>query len=103
MVRPLKYKKECVRGILSTDLFKLFGNDLLDRLKIRGIGSHIGDISCIAPTCTDDIVIASDRRDTLQTLLNIAVNYSFQEHYLLQPVKSVLLELFPTHRGKILR
>ena len=44
---------------------------------------------------SDDMVIASDRRDTLQTLYNIAVDYSSQEHYLLQPQKSVLLEIMP--------
>ena len=45
--------QQCVRqgGILSTDLFKLYSNDLLARLMKPGIGSHIGEISCIAPTC----------------------------------------------------
>ena len=45
-------------GILSTHLFKVYGNDLLDRLKMPGIGSYIGEIPCIAPTCADDMVFA---------------------------------------------
>ena len=33
------------------------------------------------------------QKDALQTLVNIAVDHSCLEHYLLQPVKSVLLEI----------
>lgn len=77
------------------DLFKLYGNDLLDRLMKPGVGSHIGEISSIAPTCAGDMLIVSARRDTPQTLLNIAVVYSCREHYLLQPQKSLLLEIMP--------
>lgn len=60
-----------------------------------GVGSHIGEISCIAPTCADDMVIVLARRDTLQTLLSIEVVYSCREHYLLQPQESLLLEIMP--------
>ena len=78
-------------GILSTDLYKLYGNNLLDRLKLPGIGVHIGEIPCVAPVCADDMVLASDRRDALQSLsiVNVAVDHSCLENYLLQPLKSV--------------
>lgn len=80
-------------GVLSTDLYKLYGNNLFERLQMPGIGAHIGEISCVAPACADDMVLVSDKKDSLQSLVNIAVDHSCMEHYLLQPVKSVLLEI----------
>ena len=78
-------------GILSTDLFKVHGNGLLDRLVKSGHGCHIGEICCVAPTCADDMLVLSDTQDDLQLLLNIAVDNSIMEKYVLQPAKSVLL------------
>ena len=78
-------------GILSTDLFKVHGNGLLDRLVKTGRGCHIGEICCVAPTCADDMLLLSDTQEALQFLMNIAVDNSIMEKYLLQPVKSVLL------------
>ena len=46
-------------GILSTDLYKLYGNDQLDRLDKPGLGCHVGEISCAAPACADDITIGT--------------------------------------------
>ena len=80
-------------GVLITDLYKLYGNNLFERLQMPGVGAHIGEISCVAPACADDLVLLSDRKDALQSLVNIAVDHSCLEHYLLQPVKSVLLEI----------
>ena len=71
----------------------MYGNNLLDRLKIPGIGCHIGEICCVAPTCADDMAILADRRDTMQSLVNVAVDHSCMERYLLQPVKSVIVEM----------
>ena len=58
-----------------------------------GIGAHIGEIPCVAPACADDLLLLSDRKDALQSLVNIVVDHSCLEHYLLQPGKSVLLEI----------
>ena len=96
MERSILIHLKCSRESGSTNRFNLYGNDL----RIPGVGSHIGEISCIAPACADDMVIASNRRDTLQTRLDIVVDYSCQEHYLLQSVNSVLLEIPPTLRGQ---
>ena len=81
------------RGVLSTDLYKLYENNLFECLQLPGIGAHIGEIPCLAPACADDLVLLSDRKDALQSLVNIAVDHRCLEHYLLQPVKSVLLEI----------
>ena len=78
-------------GILSTDLFKVHGNTLLDRIQETGKGCYIGEICCAAPTCADDMLVLTDAEYAMQFLLNIAVDNSIMEKYLLQPVKSVLL------------
>ena len=80
-------------GILSTDLYKVYGNRLLDRLKLSGLGCHVGGISCVARTCAGNMAILSDRRDVLQSLIDMAVDYSYMELNLLQPTKSVILEI----------
>ena len=79
-------------GILSTDLYKLYGNDQLHRIQGTGEGFHIGDICCAAPTVADDMVIASSCLKILQALVSIAVDNSKMEKYILQPIKSFILE-----------
>lgn len=74
---------------------------LLDRLESTMLGVKIGGINCVAPTCADDTTLLSRNRSALQTLINISVDYSNMEHYLLQPVKSVVLSVpAPRSKGK---
>ena len=80
-------------GILSTDMYKVFINKLLDRLDVTMMGMRIGRINCVAPTCADDVAIVSSNRSALQTLVNIAADYSSMERYLLQPTKHVILSI----------
>ena len=80
-------------GILSTDVYKLCGNDLLDRFQMTWAGCHIGEISCVAPACADDVAILAENKMILQFLKNIAVHYSCLDRYLLQPIKSVLFQI----------
>ena len=77
--------------ILSKDLYKLYGNNLLNRLTDLAIGAHIGEISCVAPTTADDMALAASELTVLQRLVNTSVDYSLLENYLLQPVKSVIV------------
>ena len=85
--------------ILSTDMYKVYNNKLLDRLDSAMLGVQIGGISCAAPTCADDTDAARKSRTALQTLVSISVDYSGMEHYCLQPVKSVVLSV-PAKRDK---
>jgi hypothetical protein len=78
-------------GILSADLYKVYINQLLDRLYHCGFGAKIGDIVCNAPTCADDLSTLSDSDQELQILCSIANDYSLMERYELQPKKSVVL------------
>lgn len=47
-------------GELSADLYKVYNNDLLDRIQTAGVGATIGDIDIQAPTCADDITLMSN-------------------------------------------
>ena len=87
-------------GILSADLYKLYVNQLLNRLESNSTGCWIGDIVCNAPTCADDLSTLGDSERSLQVLCNIAYDYSVMEQYQLQPTKSVVLSV-QTGRKKI--
>ena len=78
-------------GILSTDLYKLYGNGQLQRMEELGIGCHIEEICCVAPTAADDMAVPAPNLTILQRLINLAVDNSKMEKYILQPTKSVIL------------
>lgn len=83
-------------GILSTDLYKLYQNPLLNTLQSSGLGARIGDIVCNASACADDLALNSNNNEDTQVLIDIAVDYSDREQYKLQPLKSVSLNIYPT-------
>ncbi|MCG8033052.1 MAG: endonuclease/exonuclease/phosphatase family protein, partial [Candidatus Thiodiazotropha taylori] len=66
-------------GILSTDLYKLYGNRLLNRLTDLAIGAHIGETSCVAPTTADDMALVASELTVLR-LVNTSVDYSLMEN-----------------------
>ena len=78
-------------GILSTDLYKLYGNGQLQSMEELVIGCHIGEICCVAPTAADDMAVPAPNLTILQRLINVAVDNSKMEKYILQPTKSVIL------------
>ena len=63
-------------GLISTVEYKRFIDPLLHLLKDANIGSTIAIIPCCAPTCADDVTLASTSPAELQTLLNLAASYS---------------------------
>ena len=70
---------------------KVYINQLLNILVDFNLGGKIGSICCCAPTCADDIALACDNLLDLQSIVNIAYDYSLREGYMLQPQKSVIL------------
>ena len=78
-------------GILSTELYKIYINDVLNQLEESGLGAHIGAINCGAPTCADDLALLSEDPIKLQTMISTVENYSRVEGYKLQPTKSIIL------------
>ena len=77
-------------GILSTDLYKLYINPLLDRLQDVGIGLKIGNINVNNTGCADDIAVLSC---DAQTMVNMALDCANLEGYELQPKKSVAIHI----------
>ncbi|MCG8046395.1 MAG: reverse transcriptase domain-containing protein, partial [Candidatus Thiodiazotropha endolucinida] len=80
-------------GVLSADLYKLYNNPLLDRIKSLGIGARIGDIDIQAPTCADDLTVLSNNPYDLQLLFNVCKDFSNMEGYVLHDLKSVVLKM----------
>ncbi|VDI14872.1 Hypothetical predicted protein [Mytilus galloprovincialis] len=80
-------------GAISADLYKVYINPLLQILSNSGLGAKIGNINCCAPTCADDIALISNNPFELQNMINLAVDFSQREGYLLQPQKSVVLPI----------
>ena len=78
-------------GVLSTDLYKVYSNPLLDRVTGLLTGGMVGDVCCAAPACADDVTFTSDKPDELQVLVSESEDYSGMERFLLQPVKSVVM------------
>ena len=105
-VSELFYVNQGVRqgGILGTDRYKVYGNRLLDRHTTSGLGCHIGEICCVAPTCSDDLADSISSLTALQRIVFNTIDFSIMERYLLQPVKSVIVaglkhSIVKTRRG----
>jgi hypothetical protein len=77
--------------ILLLPLYKVYINPLLDILSNSGLGGTIGDINFCTPTCPDDVALISNNPLELQTMIDIVVDFSKREGYLLQPTKSIVL------------
>jgi hypothetical protein len=77
----------CQVGALSADLYKVYINPLLYILSNSGLGGTIGNINCCAPTCADDVALISNNPLELQSMIDIVVDFSKREGYLLQPTK----------------
>ncbi|KAH3694900.1 hypothetical protein DPMN_082342 [Dreissena polymorpha] len=60
-------------GVLINDVYKVYLNPLLDRLREASMGSTIGDVKCEASACADDICLCAE-----------TVNEA-QEHFITAP------------------
>ena len=83
-------------GILSSDLYKVYINPLLNNLSDSYLGMKIGNVNCNASACADDVALMS-RRET-QVMINIAHEFATMEGYKLQPAKSVIINIQPNKR-----
>ncbi|MEW8548000.1 MAG: reverse transcriptase domain-containing protein [Candidatus Thiodiazotropha sp.] len=92
---PMFTNEQGVRqgGVLSADLYKLFINDLLDRLEATEKGARIGNINISAPTCADDVTVLSNDPESLQFLISICKDSSCLNGYVLHDLKSVVLQM----------
>jgi hypothetical protein len=88
-------------GILSADLYKIYVNPLLDRLNKTGIEAKVGGIICNTSACADDVTINTYSDQVVQILLDIAADFANQERYELQPSKTNIVRIKPSHRLSI--
>jgi hypothetical protein len=79
-------------GVLSPDLYKTYINGLLCELKSSGHGSRIGTTYVGCPGVADDIMCIAPSPEGLQSMLNIAGDYSNREQYDLHPLKSEITQ-----------
>ncbi|CAC5386525.1 unnamed protein product [Mytilus coruscus] len=82
-------------GILSTDLYKVYVNPLLNRLQQSGLGCKIGNVLCNSTACADDIALLGKRPPDMQAQINISPDYAGMEGYKLQLQKSVAIHIQP--------
>ncbi|XP_063427215.1 uncharacterized protein LOC134710750 [Mytilus trossulus] len=87
-------------GLLSADLYKIYIEDLLNTFENTTSGCEIGETLINAVACADDVAIVSENPHELQYLVNIAAQYSEDHHYLLQPLKSVVIQVQPSNKKK---
>ncbi|XP_033738221.1 uncharacterized protein LOC117325588 [Pecten maximus] len=88
-------------GVLSTELYKIFINDLLERLNNSGLGTTVGHLRIPAPTYADDVALIAESKEELAILINMAVDYSNREHYVLQPTKGVVMQVASSNRREL--
>ncbi|VDI25646.1 Hypothetical predicted protein [Mytilus galloprovincialis] len=80
-------------GILSTDLYKLYINPLLDHFQNTTYGMTIGNVNTNNTGCADDIAILSMQPADAQIMVNMALDFANSEGYQLQPKKSVVIKI----------
>ena len=62
-------------GVLSPDLFAIYLDELLVRLKASGVGCRIAEMFLACILFADDMTLAAPSRSALQKLINVAVAY----------------------------
>ena len=58
---------------------------------MTGLGGKIGNIKVCSPTCAADVALIAYNPLDIQTMVDIAVDFSKREGYQLPPAKSVIL------------
>ena len=63
-------------GILSSGLFKVHINPLLDRLQDSNLGIKIGPIYCASSACAEDLTVGCKETSEGQTMVNETYDFS---------------------------
>ena len=75
------------------DYFKYFiANFLIKLLCNSGKGCNIYNIRAVCPTYADDVAVIAPTKSTLQELVYIVENYSFQWRIQFNPAKCIYME-----------
>ena len=88
-------------AVLSTTLYKLYINGLLQTLERAAVGMRIGNIFVGVPTCADDQLLLSDTDHDMRAMITACHQYATEHHYKIHPVKSTVTPLLHTENLKI--
>ncbi|CAC5362389.1 unnamed protein product [Mytilus coruscus] len=87
-------------GVLSTHLYKVYINNVLNELMKSRVGMKIGNIYTGTPTCADDIALLSDDIEELQIMLNTVLRNAKQDRVTIHPTKTNAVII---NKGKTVR
>lgn len=77
-------------GVLSTGLYKVYLDGLLEMLERLDMGCKIGTVNLCDPTCADDLALLSFYPSEMQCMLNVSKSYSEDHYYDIHPIKSTV-------------
>jgi hypothetical protein len=77
-------------AVMSTTLYKLYVNDLLDILQKSDNGTHLGCTYIGSPTCADDILLIANDKSEMQSMISTCYSYASEHQYVLHPLKSTV-------------
>ena len=78
-------------GILSTNFYKTYNNDLQLELEDRCLGKFIGPIYTGCPTVADDFLLLSEDDEELQLVFNLSYIKSEEKRCHIHPQKSAVV------------
>ena len=85
-------------GVSSSDLYKLFNNELLDMCQKSKLGVKLSESLAISAVGqADDTVLMSNTLERLQLLCHLLKEYCLKFNVHLSPSKTKLLMLTPPH------
>ena len=73
--------------------------DLLESLRVSGVGLYIGSIYLGTPTCADDVLLLSNHPPELQAMLDVSSTYSEEHHYEIHPIKTTSTILYKPRKA----
>jgi hypothetical protein len=77
--------------VMSMKLYQIFNNDLLLDIQRSGSGAYINDVNVSCPAFADDVSLVSLLKQSMQTMLDMAYQYSCKWRFEFNPDKSVVM------------
>ena len=74
--------------ILSLLLYKVYADNLLQKLEDSGLGVYVGTTFVGSPTCADDVLLVSPKAPDMKGMLNINQSYFEERRYSIHPIES---------------
>jgi hypothetical protein len=86
---------------MSTELYKLYLDNLLASMKEQQAGLNLGNVVLTAPTCADDVLLMASNEVHMQELLDEVAAYASEQRYSLNPNKTTLTYFGQKPSGKL--